>query len=105
MSKLPDDYFCPKCNAKATHDFVESLKADLNMPTVYIVSMAMNILFEAKCPAKLLKPIAEWSKSYGENLNELSEEEQDKLKLLNWKNWAKGGLFTKKPYKKLEKEG
>jgi len=87
MDKLPEDYFCPKCNVKATHDLVEALKAD-GMPTLYILSMAMNILFDAKCPTKLLKPIAEWAKTYGEHLNELSEEEQDKLRLAKWERWA-----------------
>lgn len=86
--KLPEGYFCPKCNVEATHDLVEHFKSD-GMPTLYIVSMALTILFDAKCPTNLLKPIGEWSKTYGEHLNELSEEEQERLKLAKWDMWAK----------------
>ena len=88
MADLPEEYFCPRCNAKATHDLVEHLKID--MPTVFIVSMAMNILFEAECPSGLLKPIAEWARTYGEKLTGVNEEEKDKLKLVKWERWAKG---------------
>lgn len=88
MNELPEDYFCPKCNLKATRDMVAAMKAD-GMPTFYIVNMAMHILSDANCPTNLLKPIAEWMKTYGENLNELSELEQDKLKLIKWEEWAK----------------
>lgn len=85
--KLPDDYFCPKCNVKATHDLIGHLRAD-GMPNLFVVQMAMNILFDAECPSNLLKPIATWAKDYGEKINGLNECEQYKLKLLKWRKWA-----------------
>ena len=85
--ELPKDYFCPKCNAKATHDLVEHLKGD-GMPSLYIVQIAMNILFEAECPVSLLNQISEWAKTYGQNINGITEEERDNLKLVKWNVWA-----------------
>ena len=75
--ELPEDYFCPVCNAKATHDFVEALHKT-GMPNTYVVHMAINMLGEAQVPSELLKGIWEWSKKYGISQTELNEEEQEK---------------------------
>lgn len=82
-----EDYFCPKCNYKMTLDMVASLKAD-GIPPMLVVNMALHILSDACCPTNILKSLSEWAKTYGGNLNEFSEEEQDKLRLVKWKAWA-----------------
>ncbi len=83
----PKDYFCPRCNYRMTLDMVAKLKAD-GIPTMSIVNIALHILSDAGCPTNLLKSVSEWSRKYGDNINELSEEEQDKLQLVRWKLWA-----------------
>ena len=88
--QLPEHYYCPVCNREATKDFIATMKEKSNMPMTYIVSMAMNILYDAKCPEKLLKPIGEWFKTYGQFIDVLNQEEQDKLALKKWEQWAKG---------------
>ncbi len=85
--KPPEDYFCPKCNHKMTLDMVAKFKDD-GMPTMYIVSMALHILSDANCPINILKSVSEWMKKYGDNIDKLTEEEQNKLALVKWKNWA-----------------
>ncbi len=85
--KPPEDYFCPKCNYKMTLDMIAHLKAD-GLPPGAIVNMALHILSDAECPTNLLKSVSEWAGKYGGNIRELNEEEQDKLRLLKWKNWA-----------------
>ena len=87
MGEIPEDYFCPKCNHKMTLDMVAHMKAD-GMPVVFVVNMALHILADAGCPTNLLKSVSEWLKTYGENISELTEEEQDKLALVKWKRWA-----------------
>ena len=84
---LPEHYFCPKCNAKATEDLIAKLKGD-GMPTLYIINMALNILSDARCPNELLQKVAGWARKYNDSSSGLTEEEEDKLKLLKWKRWA-----------------
>jgi hypothetical protein len=72
----PEHHFCPKCNYEMTLDLVAKLKAD-GMPTLYVVNMALHILSDASCPTNLLKSISEWMKTYGDTIDELSEEEHD----------------------------
>lgn len=82
---LPNDYFCPECVKKATHDLVMKLRGE-KMPTLLIVNIALNILAEAHCPGKLLKQIVEWTEQYHTVADSgLTAEETDRLKLLAWK--------------------
>jgi hypothetical protein len=94
MESLPVGYFCPKCTAAATHDMVGKLRKE-GMPTLLIVSMALNILSEAHCPEEIMGNLCRWAEGYriGANahLPHLTEEEVDKLKLLAWKISAQGG--------------
>jgi len=87
MKELPEDYFCPNCNAKAVKDMVYRMRAD-GMPELLVVNMALTILAEAKYPENLLRQVGEWSERYAETQG-LTEEERDKMKLIKWQTWAK----------------
>jgi len=93
MEGLPDEYYCPKCTTVATHDMAAKLRKE-GMPTLLIVSMALNILSEAHCPEEIMGNLCRWAEGYrlGANahLPHLTEEEVDKLKLLAWKRSVKG---------------
>ena len=88
-NKIPEEYFCPKCNTKMMQDLVATMQKDLELPTLQTVLMGLDILGTSGCPGKLLQPIYEWTKTYGKNKNELNEEEQEKLKLIKWQEWAR----------------
>ena len=89
QSKIPEHYYCPKCNTAMVEDLVDKLQnGEMVMPTMYVVQMGVDILKGAGCPLSLVKPVWEWAKTYGKNKNELNEEEQDKLKLVKWQEWA-----------------
>jgi hypothetical protein len=82
--ELPEDYFCPRCNTKATKDLMYRMRAE-GMPLGVSVHTALIILLEAKCPQSILQSIVKWAKTYLETGERLTEEEKDKLKLLAWK--------------------
>ena len=87
MKELPESYFCPKCGTKADQDFIAALKKEL--PSYYVVRMALEILFDAHCPTNLLKQLGEWSSKYNRpETNDLNPEEVDKMALIKWREWA-----------------
>jgi len=85
--KLPEHYFCPKCHTEATEDFILALKKDL--PAFQVVNMALHILVDARCRIEFLTPIAKWAIKYNSpETSNLDPEEQDKMALIKWKEWA-----------------
>lgn len=82
------DVFCPQCAQKMGREMISKIQADIGMPTCYVIQMAIGILQEAGCPNSIIRPIFEWAKQYGQNTNQLNEYEQDRLRLLKWKQWA-----------------
>lgn len=92
--KIPEEYFCPKCNYKMMKDMVFRMQhnqehPEYELPTLSVVMMGINMIGEAGCPTNLLKPIYEWAKEHNNDKYELSTTEQDKLKLIKWQEWAR----------------
>ena len=46
-------------------------------------------LSRTRCPIDLLKKINEWGDKYNSHVQEFSEEEKDRLRLLKWNSWVR----------------
>ncbi len=85
-NEAKEEMYCPICNAQMARDLTNRISKHL--PTLSVVMMAIEMIRESGCPAKLLTPIYEWARVDCGSEDGLTDGEREKLKLVKWTQWA-----------------
>ena len=82
----PEGYYWPTCNSQMARDLKNRMLETL--PPLSVAMMAVSILEDSGCPAKMLKTVYEWAGRTFRDFDGLNDVEREKLNLLKWQEWA-----------------